>query len=172
MIDSGQIAGMRQFLTFTVAEEEYAIDVQRVSEILAFVPLTRVPRAPGFIAGVMNLRGSVVPVVDLRVKLGMATTAATSKTCIIIVSVDSTNGRTIMGLLAEEVRQVMDLAPGDIESPPSFGTRIDLSFLNGMGDLGDHFALILNVDKVLSDIELIAATAAAAEVSETPAAAE
>jgi purine-binding chemotaxis protein CheW len=172
MIDNGQTAEIRQFLTFTVAEEEYGIDVQRVREIFAFVPLTRVPRAPGFIAGVMNLRGSVVPVVDLRVKLGMAATAPTSHTCIIIVGVDSTSGRIIMGLLAEDVKQVIDLTPGDIEPPPSFGTRIDLSFLQGMGDLGDHFALILDIDKVLSDIELIAATAAAAEASETPAAAE
>jgi purine-binding chemotaxis protein CheW len=165
MIDNRSGVPLRQFLTFTVADEEYGIDVRRVNEIFAFVPLTRVPRAPGFIAGVMNLRGTVVPVVDLRVKLGMPPTTTSSRTCIIIVEIVSLNGRTTMGLLSDEVRQVMDLAASDIESPPSFGTRIDLSFLEGMGDLGDHFALILNIDKVLSDIELIAASAAAVSAS-------
>jgi purine-binding chemotaxis protein CheW len=157
---------LRQFLTFTVAGEEYAIEVHRVREILAFTPLTKVPRAPRFIAGVMNLRGTVVPVVDLRVKLGMTATATTQQTCIIIVDVSLENGATTMGVLAEDVKRVMDLAGEDIEAPPSFGTKIDLGFLIGMGDLGDHFALILNIDKVLSEVELIAAVSAAAGIAE------
>jgi purine-binding chemotaxis protein CheW len=133
---------LQQFLTFTVGTEEYAIAIARVQEILAFVPLTRVPRAPRFVSGVMNLRGSVIPVVD------------------------AAGGAVPMGVLAEEVRQVMELSADEIEPPPSFGTRIDLAFLHGMGDLGDHFALILDIDKVLSTFELITATSLAAEAAE------
>jgi chemotaxis signal transduction protein len=151
-----------QYLTFTIAGEEYAIAILRVREILTYTALTRVPRAPEFIAGVMNLRGSVIPVVDLRVKLGLPATTITPRTCIVIIDVDGEQGKTTMALISDDVKQVMDLAADDIEPAPSFGTRIDLSFLLGMGDLGDHFALILDVDKVLTTLELIAASQAAA----------
>ena len=154
-----------QFLTFVVADEEYAIPILRVREILAYVPLTRVPRAPKFITGVMNLRGTVVPVVDLRLKLGLDATAITSRTCIIIVDVETGNGTTTMALLTEDVKEVIDLAEEEIEPPPAFGTKIDLSFLLGMGDMGDHFALILNADKVLSTLELIAAQQAVTDAT-------
>lgn len=154
---------VNQYLTFAVADEEYAIDILRVREILAYAQLTRVPRAPQFVAGVMNLRGSVVPVVDLRVKLGMAATRITSRTCIIVIEVLSESGRTTMGVLTEDVKQVMELRADEVEAAPSFGTKIDLAFLSGMGDLGDRFALILDVDKVLTTLELIAASNAARE---------
>ncbi len=161
-----------QYLTFIVAGDEYAIPILRVREILAFVPLTRVPRAPKFISGVMNLRGTVVPVVDLRLKLGLDATAITPRTCIIIVDVETGNGATTtMALLTEDVKEVIDLGQEEIESPPAFGTKIDLSFLLGMGDMGDHFALILNADRVLSTLELIAAQQAVAEATADPASA-
>jgi purine-binding chemotaxis protein CheW len=157
-----------QYLTFVVAGEEYAIPILRVREILAYIPLTRVPRAPKFVAGVMNLRGSVVPVVDLRVKLGLAQTEITPRTCIVIVEVEGEQGATTMALLTEEVKEVIELADEEIEPAPAFGTRIDLSFLFGMGDMGDHFALILNADKVLTTLELIAASQAVAEATAAP----
>lgn len=153
----------RQFLTFVVADEEYAIEILRIREILAYVPLTRIPRAPKFVAGVMNLRGLVVPVIDLRMKLGLSATEISSRTCIIILEIEGAEGMTTMALLAEEVRQVIELAETEIEPPPTFGTRIDLSFLLGMGDLGDHFALLLDADKVLTALELIAAAEAVTE---------
>jgi purine-binding chemotaxis protein CheW len=156
---------LQQYLTFAVADEEYAVDLLRVREILAYVPLTRVPRAPEFIAGVMNLRGSVVPVIDLRVKLGLPATTVGPRTCIVVIEVNAEDSPTLMGVLADDVRQVMELAPDEIAPAPSFGTRIDLSFLFGMGDLGERFALILDVDKVLTTLELIAATAAASEAA-------
>lgn len=152
-----------QFLTFAVADEEYALEILRVREILAYAPLTRVPRAPHFIAGVMNLRGSVVPVVDLRAKLSLPPTTITSRTCVVIVEAAGQERSTTIGLLADDVRDVMELAPGEMAPPPTFGTRIDLTFLLGMGDLGDHFALILDIDHLLSSLELIAAEAAVAE---------
>ena len=157
-----------QFLTFLIADEEYAIEIVHIREILAHTPLTRVPRAPDFISGVMNLRGLVVPVVDLRVKLGMPATVVTPQTCVIIIEIDTENGRTTMALLADEVRQVIELGQDEIEAPPSFGTRIDLSFLDGMGDLGDHFALILNTAKVLTALELIAAGQAVTDSTQAP----
>jgi purine-binding chemotaxis protein CheW len=152
---------LTQYLTFAVASEEYAIEILRVREILVYSSLTRVPRAPEFIAGVMNLRGSVVPVVDLRIKLGLPPAVITGTTCVVIVDVNGENGSAMVGLLADDVRQVMDLADGDVEPPPAFGTKIDLAFLRGMGDVGDRFALILDIDRLLTALELIAATAAA-----------
>jgi purine-binding chemotaxis protein CheW len=152
-----------QYLTFTVAGEEYAIAALRVREILAYSPLTRVPRAPGFICGVMNLRGSVIPVVDLRVKLALPPTPITPLTCIVIVEVEGEQGQTTMAILADEVRDVVDLTDEQIEPTPTFGTRIDFSFLHGMGDAGDHFLLLLNADKVLTTLELIAAQNVAVE---------
>lgn len=156
-----------QYLTFALADEEYAIEILRVREILVYAPLTRVPRAPVFVAGVMNLRGSVVPVVDLRIKLGLPATVVTGTTCVVIVDISSQGASATVGLLADDVRQVMELAADDVEPAPSFGTKIDLAFLRGMGDLGDRFALILDIDRLLTSLELLAATAAAEEQAST-----
>ncbi len=166
MYDSAPEVAVRQFLTFAVADEEYAIEILRVREILAYAALTKVPRAPRFVSGVMNLRGTVVPIIDLRIKLGMDPTAVTSRTCIVIINVVGEKGQTTLGVLAEEVKQVIDLTADDVEPPPSFGTKIDLAFLAGMGDLGDRFALILDIDKVLNALELIAASSTAARAAE------
>ena len=152
---------LTQYLTFEVADEEYAIEITRVREILVYSSLTSVPRAPEFIAGVMNLRGSVVPVVDLRNKLGLPPTEITGTTCVVIVDIQRENQTSHVGLLADDVRQVMSLASEDVEPAPTFGTKIDLAFLRGMGDLGDHFALILDIDRLLTALELNAAHAAA-----------
>jgi purine-binding chemotaxis protein CheW len=165
MISTSVESEASQYLTFAVADEEYAVPILRVREILAYEPLTRVPRAPQFISGVMNLRGTVIPVVDLRIKLGLEPTALTPRTCIIVIDVDGESGRTTMGLLSDEVNRVMDLAPDEIEPPPSFGTRIDMSFLFGMGNLGAKFALILDIDRVLTTLEVIAANAAVADAT-------
>lgn len=157
-----------QYLTFLVAGEEYAIAILRVREILAYVPVTRVPRAPKFISGVMNLRGNVVPVIDLRLKLGLSETTITPQTCVVVVEVEGEQSTTTMAFLAEEVKEVMELADSEVEPAPTFGTRIDFSFLFGMGDMGDHFALILNVDKVLNTLELIAASQAVSDATAEP----
>jgi purine-binding chemotaxis protein CheW len=153
-----------QYLTFAVGDEEYAIEILRVREIIAWTPLTVVPRAPAFVAGVMNLRGSVVPVVDLHTKLGLGPTRVTGVTCVVIVEMTTADRTATIGLLADDVRRVLDLTADEVEPPPSFGTRIDLAFLRGMGDVGGHFALILDIDKLLTSLELIATANVAASI--------
>jgi purine-binding chemotaxis protein CheW len=149
-----------QYLTFQLAGEEYAIGILRVREIIEYDVVTTVPTAPAHIRGVINLRGSVVPVVDLAVKFGLAPTTVTRRTCIVIVEADLDGDRTVMGVMADAVSSVVDMLPGDIEPPPSFGTRARVEHLVGLGRLGRKFALILDIDRLLSTLELSSAAAA------------
>ena len=138
-----------QYLTFYLAGEEYAIGILQVKEILEYDTLTKVPQTPASIRGVINLRGSVVPVVDLAAKFGLPPSPVTKRTCIVIVEVDLDGQRTVMGVLADAVSQVMDLAPTDVEPPPAFGTAVRVDYLQGMWKVGKKFVLILDVDRVL-----------------------
>ena len=140
----------------------------RVREIIEHEEVTRVPSTPAFLRGVINLRGSVVPVVDLARKFRMPESPVTKRTCIIIVEVDSENGRIVLGVLADAVNQVVEFRPEEIEPPPSFGTPIRVDFLHGLGKLNGEFVLILDTDRVLSAGEL--ADAASAPESAVPAA--
>jgi purine-binding chemotaxis protein CheW len=151
-----------QYLTFFLAGEEYAIGILRVKEILEYDTVTPVPQTPPAIRGVINLRGSVVPVVDLAAKFGLPPSPLTKRTCIVIVEVTLAGARSVLGLLADAVSQVMDFAPGDIEAPPAFGTGIRVDYLQGMGKVGKRFVLLLDVDRILAVPELQAAEAAAA----------
>jgi purine-binding chemotaxis protein CheW len=157
-----------QYLTFSLAGGEYAIAVLRVREIIEHETVTRVPSTPAFVRGVINLRGSVVAVVDLARKFGLAESPVTKRTCIVIVEVESESGRLVMGVLADAVNQVVEFLPEEIEAPPSFGTPVRVDFLKGLGKLGGEFVLILDTDRVLSASEL---SAVAAAPEETPAAA-
>jgi purine-binding chemotaxis protein CheW len=148
-------AVQQQYLTFFLADEEYAIDIRRVKEIIEYTTVTKVPKVPEWIRGVINLRGNVVPVVDLTVRFGLGERPVTKTTCIVIVEVEQDSERTVMGVIADAVNQVIDLAPEDIEEPPAFGTRVRLEYLFGMGKLGKKFALILNINNVLSNTELL-----------------
>ena len=148
-------AVQQQYLTFFLADEEYAVGIQRVKEIIEYTAITKVPKVPMWIRGVINLRGNVVPVVDLAVRFGMEERPVTKTTCIVIVEVQQESERAVMGVIADAVNQVIDLAPKDIEEPPAFGTRVRLEYLFGMGKLGKKFALILNIDSVLSAAELL-----------------
>ena len=143
-------AVQQQFLTFFLADEEYAVNIQRVKEIMEYTTVTRVPKVPDWIRGVINLRGNVVPVVDLAVRFGLAERPVTKTTCIVIVEVEQDSERTVMGVLADAVNQVIALAPEDIEEPPAFGTRVRLEYLLRMGKRGKKFALVLNIDTVLN----------------------
>ena len=148
-----------QYLTFHLAGEEYAVSILKVKEIIEYGTLTIVPQTPRSIRGVINLRGNVVPVVDLAIKFGMNPSTITDRSCIVIVEVDMDGETTVMGVVADSVSQVIDLPPGDILPPPAFGTRIKVDFLHGMGKSDKKFFLILDIDKVLSIEELkIAAT--------------
>jgi purine-binding chemotaxis protein CheW len=148
-------AVQQQYLTFFLADEEYAVGIQRVKEIIEYTAITKVPKVPMWIRGVINLRGNVVPVVDLAVRFGMEERPITKTTCIVIVEVQQEAEHAVMGVIADAVNQVIDLAPKDIEEPPAFGTRVRLEYLFGMGKLGKKFALILNIDTVLSAAELL-----------------
>lgn len=154
-----------QYLTFSLAEGQYAIGVLRVREIIEHGVVTRVPSTPAFIRGVINLRGSVVPVVDLAAKFRLPGSAVTKRTCIIIVEIESDGGRIVAGVLADAVNQVVEFRPEDIETPPSFGTPVRVDFLEGIGKLDGGFVLILDTDRVLSPGELAAVDAAPAEAA-------
>jgi chemotaxis signal transduction protein len=141
---------LAQYLTFTVGEEEYGITVLAVREILEYGVVTRVPRAPAHIRGVMNLRGRVVPLVDLAVRLGRASSPITPRTCVVVVEAEVEGERTVMGLIVDAVSQVLELGASDIEAPPPFGAAADAAFLSGMGRAGKRFVLLLDVDRVLA----------------------
>ena len=143
-----------QYLTFHLAGEEYAVGILKVKEIIEYGTLTIVPQTPPSIRGVINLRGNVVPVVDLAIKFGIPQSAITTRTCIVIVEVDLDGEQTVMGVVADSVSQVIDLPASDILPPPPFGTRIKVDFLHGMGKADKKFYLILDIDKVLSIDEL------------------
>lgn len=148
-------AGQHQYLTFCLAGEEYAISILRIKEIIEYDQVTKVPQMPNWICGVINLRSSVVPVIDLAVKFGLPETKVTKLCCIIIVEAEFDGEPMVMGVIAESVRQVVDLAPEDIQRPPAFGTQLKADFLLGMAKLGKKFALILDIDAVLSAHELL-----------------
>ncbi|HWZ87185.1 MAG TPA: chemotaxis protein CheW [Thermoanaerobaculia bacterium] len=160
MPSAARVPDRAQYLTFSLAGGEYAIAVLRVREILEHEAVTRVPSTPAFVRGVINLRGSVVAVVDLANKFGLPASPVTKRTCIVIVEVASDGGHLVMGVLADAVNQVVEFAPEDIEAPPSFGTPVRVDFLRGLGKLGGQFVLILDTDRVLSAGELAAVTSA------------
>src|SRR5260221_2012245 len=145
----------QQYLTFFLADEEYAINIQRVKEIIEYTTVTKVPKVPEWIRGVIHLRGNVVPVVVLTVRFGLEERPVTKTTCIVIVEVEQDSERTVMGVIADAVNQVIDFGPKDIEDAPAFGTRVRLEYLFGMGKLGKKLALILNIDSVLNSTELL-----------------
>ncbi len=148
-----------QYLTFRLGEEVFALDITKVREVLDYTSTTKVPKTPEFMHGVINLRGSVVPVVDMRLKFGMSKTEKTVNTCIIIVEVAVDGETTILGALADSVQEVMDLDPDNIEPAPKIGTRLDTSFIKGMGKRDGSFVIILDIDKVFSVSELALAQA-------------
>jgi purine-binding chemotaxis protein CheW len=139
-----------QYLTFFLAGEEYAVGILQVHEILEVDAITRVPSSPAWIRGVINLRGSVVPVVDLALKLGLPETRITRHTCIVILDAVVLGQTMVLGVLTDSVNQVIDLASPDIQPPPSFGAPVHPGCLVGMAQAGPRFILLLDVDRVLS----------------------
>jgi len=152
-----EAVGQTKYLTYHLAGEEYAIGILRVKEVIEYGTVTKVPKTPPSVRGVINLRGSVVPVVDLAIKFGLPESPVTKRTCIVIVEVDLDGERVVMGIVADSVSEVMDLLPEDIVEPPPFGTGVRVDYLQGMGKVGKKFVLILDVDRVMSSSELLAA---------------
>jgi purine-binding chemotaxis protein CheW len=147
---------MTQYLTFRLEDEIFALDITKVREVLDYTIVTKVPRTPDFMRGVINLRGSVVPVVDLRLKFGMTATESGVNTCIIITEVQVDNETVVLGALADAVQEVLDLGPESISPPPRIGTKLRTEFIKGMGRQNERFLIILDVDKVFSVDELAA----------------
>lgn len=144
----------RTYLTFTLDEEDFAVDVLNVREVLDYTSVTKVPRTPDFMRGVINLRGNVVPVVDLRLKFGMSAVEDTVDTCIVVLEVVLENEVTVIGAVADSVREVFEMAPDQIEPPPRIGTRLKTDFILGMGKNEDRFIIILDIDRIFSADEL------------------
>ena len=143
-----------QFLTFKLEDELFALNIDKVREVLDFTSITKVPQTPDYMRGVINLRGSVVPVVDLRLKFGKTMAEQTVNTCVIIVEVEMDGEKVVMGAMADAVQEVLNLEAGQIEPPPRIGSKLNLEFIRGMGKHTDQFIIILDIDKVFSVDEL------------------
>lgn len=143
-----------QYLTFKLSEEIFALDVAKVREILEFTTITKVPQTPEYMRGVINLRGSVVPVVDMRLKFGMSMTEQSVNTCIIVVEVSLDGETIILGALADSVQEVVEMEPESIEPAPHIGAKLNTDFIRGMGKIDDQFVMILDIDKIFSSAEL------------------
>ena len=144
-----------QYLTFKLAEETFALDVAKVREILEQTNITKVPQTPDFMRGVINLRGSVVPVIDMRLKFGMSATEQTVNTCIIVVEVQLEDDVIVLGALADSVQEVIEMEPNQIEAAPHIGTSLNTDFIRGMGKHDGRFIMILDIDKVFTSEELL-----------------
>jgi len=151
-----EISETVQYLAFKLDEEIFALDVAKVREILEITTITKVPQTPDFMRGVINLRGSVVPVIDMRLKFGMSSTEHTVNTCIIVVEVQMEDETVILGALADSVQEVIEMEPSQIEDAPHIGTHLKTEFLKGMGKHNERFVMILDIDKVFSVVELAA----------------
>lgn len=144
----------RQHLTFMLGQETFALGILAVKEIIEYGQMTTVPMMPAFIRGVINLRGAVVPVVDLAVRFGGAPAEVTRRTCIIIIEFQAEGETQVAGMVVDAVNEVLEIPAADVLPPPAFGARIRAEFIKGMGKVQDKFVIILDVDKVLSDDEL------------------
>ncbi len=149
-----------KYLTFQMGKEVYGLQILKVQEIIGMMPITRVPKTPDFVRGVINLRGKVIPVIELRRKFGMEHREDTDRTCIVVVQVSGAMGTVTMGLLVDEVSEVLNVGQEQIEAPPSFGAGVDTEFILGMGKVGQKVLMLLDADKVLSSEEILQAVQA------------
>ena len=140
-----------KYLTFSLAQEEYGIGILKVKEIIGMMPVTTVPRTPGFIKGVINLRGKVIPVIDLRLKFAMEEVLYTERTCIIVVETRGQAGSILIGIVVDAVAEVMNIKGTDIEDAPRFGAQLDTGYILGMAKVNGGVKILLDIDKVLGD---------------------
>ena len=150
LLDDGQL------FTFMLSNEIYGIEISKVREVMDYKKITIVPKTPDFMKGVINLRGGVVPVIDLRLKFGMEETEKTVDTCIIIVDISVDGEQTFIGALADSVKEVITLEAENIEPAPKIGTKLDTEFIRGMGKLNEEFVIVLDIEKIFTTEELIA----------------
>lgn len=162
---AGADQGAQQYLTFSLTGEMFAVGILHVKEIIEYGNVTEIPMMPAFIRGVINLRGAVVPVIDLSARFGNPVTAVSKRTCIVIVEVQDGDFRHDIGVMVDAVSEVLEIPRSEIEPPPSFGARIRAEFIAGMGKVAGKFIILLNIERVLSvdEIALLAQTATGAE---------
>lgn len=141
----------QQILTFSLGAETYGVEILRVQEIRGFTAVTRIPQSPPHVLGVLNLRGTVVPIVDLRMRFSLAEVAYTALTVIIVLSVEGGSGRRNFGLVVDGVSDVMDLAPDAVRPTPEFGGQVNTDFIRGLATLGDSMVMLLDIDRLIGD---------------------
>jgi len=140
----------RQIVSFRLANEEYGLEILKVREIIGYMDITAVPQTPAHVKGVINLRGQVIPVLDLRAKFGMDTTNVTDQTCIIVVEIAHGKKKFNTGIIVDHVQEVLDIAGENIEEAPQFGSSVNTDFILGMGKIGKSVKILLDIDKVLA----------------------
>lgn len=145
-----------KYLTFSLESEEYGIGILKVKEIIGMLPITSVPRTPEFVKGVINLRGKVIPVIDLRSKFDMKSTSYNDRTCIIVVEIDASQVTVLIGIVVDTVSEVLNIKEDEIEETPAFGTKLDTRYILGMAKQEGGVKILLNIDKVLSSDEMSA----------------
>ena len=150
LVPSARYEQQGQYLTFMLGGEIFAIGILRIKEIIEYGQLTEVPRMPDFIRGVINLRGAVVPVIDLGSRFGKKESAVSRRTCIVIIEVIYEEAQHVVGVMVDAVNEVLDISPEEIEPAPTFGSKIRADFIRGMGKVDGKFVIILDVDHVLS----------------------
>ena len=142
-----------KYLSFMLGGEEYGVEIMKVQEINGLIQATRVPRMPDYVRGVVNLRGKVIPVIDLRCKFGMEAVEDTEKTCNIVVQIEHQDEVVTMGIIVDDVSEVLNIAGEQIDPPPAFGSGVDSDFIMGMGKLDDNVVILLDIDNVLTGQE-------------------
>lgn len=161
--DAASAAGSHQMLTFTLGEETYGVDILRVQEIRGWSPVTRIPQAPAHVLGVLNLRGSIVPIVDLRMRFNLQRAEYTPLTVIIVLSVESAVGRRDFGVVVDGVSDVIDVAASDVKPAPEFGEHISTDFIQGLAAVAGRMVMLLDIDHLIGgDVTGATALSAAA----------
>jgi purine-binding chemotaxis protein CheW len=167
-VNQGRVLEGGKFLTFLMANEKYGLEILKVREIMGMMDVTSVPTTPAFVRGVINLRGKVIPVVDLRLKFGLEAKEDTQRTCIIVVHLTHTAQEMTMGIIVDEVSDVLDIDQNQIEPPPSFGANIRTDFILGMGKVDQKVMTMLDIDRVLSDQEVALVESSAEKTGSQP----
>ncbi|GMR19947.1 MAG: chemotaxis protein CheW [Gammaproteobacteria bacterium] len=144
----------RQFLTFLLAEEEYGVDILRVQEVKGWTPVTCIPQSPEYVRGVLNLRGTIVPIIDLRMRFNIDTVEYTRTTVIIVISVESEDSDRVIGVVADGVSDVIDVVQEKIKSAPDFGTKVHTDFISGLATIDEKMIMLLDIDKLLTADEI------------------
>jgi purine-binding chemotaxis protein CheW len=145
-----------KYLTFTLAGEEYGIGILKVKEIIGIITITPIPQTPPYVKGVINLRGKVIPVIDLRLKFGLPLMEYTERTCIIVIEISKETGHILIGILVDSVSEVLNIKGADIEDTPNFGTRLNTDFILGMAKAGGAIKILLDIDRVMNADEVAA----------------